>query len=289
MYRLIIIFIVFFCSSSLSAASSPLFTQLYQYAKFSDLAYSSMKKIQAGVAAQGYQLNQAKALAGYDVAYFIASDDKKQQQIISIRGSQNMRNAALDMSLQLVPEAHLGIRLHEGFASAAAAVYADIKPYLNSNYQINITGHSLGGAVAAILAMHLSIDRYSIGRVVTFAQPKITDMQGAKTYAYLNILRVTTDKDAVPLLPPFSFNSVSLSEIYWHVGDEILLYSGEQYTRLNAQQSILRAADLMMQMPDGGNIQAHKMTYYLRLLQSKLKQSIYRPYKSMANPLNWIF
>jgi len=90
-------------------------------------------------------------------------------------------------------------------------------------------------------------------------------------------------------LPPFSFNNVSLSEIYWHVGDEILLYSGEQYTRLNAQQSILRAADLMMQIPDEQNIEAHKMRYYLYVLQPKLRQAIYLPYKSMANPFNWIF
>ena len=83
---------------------------------------------------------------------------------------------------------HAEIRLHQGFAQAAESLYLAIRPHLNKNYKITTTGHSLGGAVALILAMYLDKDHYLLDKVVTFGQPKVTNVTGAQHYRHLKRL-----------------------------------------------------------------------------------------------------
>lgn len=288
MLRSVCLMAVLFFSAQLQA-STQLFKMVYPYALLSDVAYSSVDKIRSLVEAQGYQLDYAAALPGYEVAYFIASNAQSHQQIISVRGSTNLDHVMLNMAVRLVFDPHIGIRLHQGFGHTAAALYQDARPHLKPGYTISTTGHSLGGAVALILAMHLNADNYKLDKIITFGQPKVTDMNGAQRYTHLNILRVTTEKDPVPLFPPFSIMDMKMPEVYWHVGNELLLYPGFAYSQLSAGDSMLRAADLFTQMPDENNIRHHYMSSYLKLLVPKLSNAAFVPYKSMANPLNWIF
>ena len=50
------------------------------------------------------------------------------------------------------------IPVHAGFDLAARAIYVDVKPYLKPGYKTYVTGHSLGGAVAAILTIYMIED-----------------------------------------------------------------------------------------------------------------------------------
>ena len=63
-----------------------------------------------------------------------------------------------------------------------------------------MVGHSLGGAVASILAINLDIDGYKVGGVTTFGQPKFTDKVGMEKYKHIPITRVVNEKDVVPLV-----------------------------------------------------------------------------------------
>ena len=82
----------------------------------------------------------------------------------------------VDILLKLRVDKKTGIPLHEGFSFAARQVYADLKPLLKTDYRIRTTGHSLGGAVALILAMYLDVDQFDIDHVITFGQPKVTNL-----------------------------------------------------------------------------------------------------------------
>ncbi|MDF1591912.1 MAG: hypothetical protein P1P89_10390 [Desulfobacterales bacterium] len=54
--------------------------------------------------------------------------------------------------------------------AASQRIFAEIKPQLRKDFTIDTTGHSLGGAVAVILAMYLDVNHYAIGQVVTFGK-----------------------------------------------------------------------------------------------------------------------
>ena len=70
-----------------------------------------------------------------------------------------------------------------------------------------MTGHSLGGAVAAILTAYMVNDGYKVERCVTFGQPKFTNADGVAQLEKLPITRVVDENDLVPMLPPIAFLS----------------------------------------------------------------------------------
>lgn len=67
---------------------------------------------------------------------------------------------------------------------------------------MKLTGHSLGGAVAVIVAAKLKLRGYNVGKVTTFGAPMITDARGAAHLREMvNVMRVTHERDPVPLTP----------------------------------------------------------------------------------------
>ena len=94
------------------------------------------------------------------------------------------------------------IPVHAGFDLAARAIYDDVRPYLKAGYKTYLTGHSLGGAVAAILTIYMIEDGVEVVRVVTFGQPRFTTADGVKRLSFLPLARVVDENDIVPMVPP---------------------------------------------------------------------------------------
>ena len=93
-------------------------------------------------------------------------------------------------------------RVHRGFAGAVDALWPRVLEALESCGQSRdlwITGHSLGGAVAVLVASRVS-PAHSLKGVVTFGQPRIGDEQFAAGFRP-RLLRFTTERDLVPKLP----------------------------------------------------------------------------------------
>lgn len=122
----------------------------------------------------------------------------------------------------------MGIPVHRGFLNSAQQVYAQVRPLLDQEYEVRLTGHSLGGAVAAILLMMLKEDGFTLGQSVTFGQPKVTNEDGVEKYHDLPLLRVVNLEDPVPLLPPPTLLS-SLNGPYRHFGAEVWLLGGSEF------------------------------------------------------------
>jgi predicted lipase len=82
---------------------------------------------------------------------------------------------------------------------ALRAVLAD-----TSITSLRITGHSLGSAVATLLAMDVAGNAVFTPRVYTFASPRVGDKVFAGTYDGLipDSWRIDNLHDIVPLLPP---------------------------------------------------------------------------------------
>jgi hypothetical protein len=135
----------------------------------------------------------------------------------------------LDVDYNKILESRLQIPLHKGFSDAAMAVYQFAKPLLKTDYEIRISGHSLGGAAAVIVLMLLQEDGYKLGQAMTFGQPKVTNRDGARKYGSLPLLRFVNAKDPVPSLPPLEVFAVLDEGPYRHFGPEVVLEEGTAY------------------------------------------------------------
>jgi hypothetical protein len=190
--------------------------------------------------------------------------------MIAVRGTVDKANWSLDEDTRGISDDKAHILVHEGFSNAASAIYADLKHHLKPGYEIYLTGHSLGGAVAGLLAIYLHEDGYNIGAAVTFGQPKFTNEAGVALYGHLPVVRVVDQNDVVAMLPD---STKSGSAKFAHMGTEVNILSGPYYALLPpaeaTRNSIGQFADdaTLISVPD------HKIAWYLANLESKLRGS----------------
>ncbi|GFZ08973.1 alpha/beta-Hydrolases superfamily protein [Actinidia rufa] len=96
---------------------------------------------------------------------------------------------------------------------------------LYGDINIMVTGHSMGGAMAAFCALDLAVNqKIQNVQVMTFGQPRIGNTAFASYYSQLvpNTIRVTNDHDIVPHLPPYY--PYLTQKTYRHFPREVWLY-----------------------------------------------------------------
>ncbi|NLQ18628.1 lipase family protein [Marinomonas sp. M1K-6] len=284
--KLILVLCLFLLSFP-SVFAAPDFATIKHQAKLSDDTYLAPNTLQQRLKEQGETLLHQSIIPASQVSYFLSQTPS--QQTIAIRGTANLENAMLDLDLELKPDAQLDIKLHQGFASGAKAVYADIKPFLSKQQTVQITGHSLGGAIAVILALYMQQDGYQISQVVTFGQPKVTNVTGAKKFTDLPLTRIVTAQDIVPLVPPISPMQIRDLDIYWHMGEEIILMDNKEFARTNGLKSMLRATKFTTSIPNEKNLIAHQMTTYLNTINALQSSSVEVDYKTDINLFGFSF
>ena len=262
------------------------FTEIHTQAIFANAAYQPEIKIRALVEASNYTLTLYDTIPEVQISFFLATNELTRTQVVSVRGTSNIENAMVDISLKLVEDKNTGVRLHEGFSFAAKRVYAELKPLLKPTYKINLTGHSLGGAVALILGMYLDADQFNIEQVITFGQPKVTNISGANKIQHLNVTRVVTPFDLVPLVPPFDPLDISNLDVYWHAGKEVILLTDTEYAVLEGTDSMLRTTRFTQKPLTEDNLNNHQMPLYLERIQAKTKSSKRVPYQTDLNLFN---
>jgi hypothetical protein len=263
------------------------FKTLHNYALIADAAYSDKASIEKVLSAQGYTLTAYEQLPGYAVSYVLATNDEVKQQLLAVRGTSNVENAMVDVAFMLLPNKPTGIKLHQGFAKSADFIYDRVKSKLNRDYRINTTGHSLGGAAALILGMYLDAGGYDVGQVITFGQPKVTNIAGSRKYSHLDVTRVVTPKDMVPLVPPLDPMDLMNMDIYWHLGTEMVLYEDNTWSELQGVDSMMRATDFLNEMLSEKNLTHHYMTEYINSLTPKLVNAKRVPYQNDFSITDW--
>jgi pimeloyl-ACP methyl ester carboxylesterase len=262
------------------------FAKIREYALLSKAAYEPEDNFATLDYLSGYRITDHRNIPQVEVSYLTAINEKTGATVIAVRGTANAENAMVDIAIKLRPDAKAGIKLHEGFALAATGIYQDLQPQLDKSKTVHLTGHSLGGAVAQILAMYLQQDDFDVGNVITFGQPKVTNIAGNKKYADLNLIRVVTPRDLVPLVPPLDPLDLQNVDIYWHGGTEILLNNDHTYSILSGASAMLRATKFTQRMVDQQNVDNHKIDIYLGLIENKLSSAEQLPYKNDFNLFN---
>ena len=169
----------------------------------------------------------------YYIYYEICPMTGKTTQQIYIRGTTIWMDIVTCLLTYMIYDHELSCHVHYGFQQHTHRILSDIVPLLSKDAHIELCGHSLGGAVASILAMKLHVRGYHITKLTTigepaylyFQPPQPLQHQGYSTtttrnnhhYHHIRSLlpkdhiRIENDCDIVPYLPPFGS----------HVGNKI--------------------------------------------------------------------
>ncbi len=212
---------------------------------------------------------------GTTTAYLLGTDDTTHRHYIGIEGTQDFRQLLTDAEAVPREDNTLTIRVHPGFAAVARAVDEDLKAkrLLKSGYTVGLTGHSLGGAAALLLAMRIEKAGGTVERLVTFGQPKVTDTAGVSAFNRLmqKTTRVVGCDDVVPFVPSLG---------YVHGGNVLLLLDSPHFEAaredLSRRPFGIALLDDLKNVRDGGAFHGHHMvTYMARLAQPRTKPWIY--------------
>jgi len=163
----------------------------------------------------------------YYMYYELAGHSDFEQQVF-VRGTSNRADLAVDLETHKQWDEEIGCYFHAGFLGRADRVLKDLGPLLKLNSVLTLSGHSLGGAVATIMAIKLQARGYTVRRVVTFGAPKFTNVQALGKFSTLPLLRICHEDDVVVGLPPASIEEVltaSWQGVYHHVGKQLLIGS----------------------------------------------------------------
>ncbi|KAJ1910476.1 hypothetical protein IWQ60_010638 [Tieghemiomyces parasiticus] len=163
--------------------------------------------------------------------------------IVAFRGTQNIQSLIMDFEASLIPwpKGDPEIKAHKGFASSLEdilpSVINTIEYYSKAmpEYQVTITGHSLGGAHAALLAYHLIRHDATMAarvRLFMYNPPRPGNKAMARLFLKLKVRawRVVVEKDVVSTMPP-------LKSGFSHMGKEIWIKNGD--TSLECDTSLL--------------------------------------------------
>jgi len=249
------------------------FTDLYAYAERSSIAYQSKLAIKSKYPST-VRINSPD---GTQVRYFLERNDKTHTQFITVRGTNNNKNLDEDLDITVRQDRRFDIPVHAGFDSAARAVYSDLKPLLKPGYKTYLTGHSLGGAVAAILAIYLIEDGVQVARVVTFGQPRFTTTEGVKRLGFLPLTRIVDENDIVPMVAPSTYTDPRFGP-YDHVGSEVILLEGPDFVFLRSHDATRIDLGDFWRSLTFADLKDHEIQKYLRRIASKATGAREVPY-----------
>ena len=124
--------------------------------------------------------------------------------------------------------------MHRGYRIIARECADALAPLMTPGYSVQLTGHSLGGAVAVATALLFRSRGASVEKVVTFGAPKLGPRETRDAAESLDVLRVVQKDDLIPLLPmsrPF------VRKPYVHLGEGVVLDNDApgRYARLTKE------------------------------------------------------
>lgn len=176
-------------------------------AEASELAYKSRPEYEK-ILKEQWGFSDVYPLDKNETQGFVAK--KENMILIAFRGTEETKNEdKFTDILACQTKTKLG-EVHYGFLRALKAVWKDVliavKNYQDNSQPVWITGHSLGGALAALAAAKLaSINAcQNIGGIYTFGQPRVGDKDFKEKFEKLlpgGAYRVTNFKDPVTLVP----------------------------------------------------------------------------------------
>ena len=164
----------------------------------------------------------------------------KQHNVLVFRGTQTQAEWLQNLNAEQVkydaPDGQDYGAVHEGFLGLTKKLNPEpiaIAKQLDPTIPCYITGHSLGAAVATLVAMEIARQVPQLKdqiQLYTFAGPRVGSPKFVQAHSQLipNSYRIVNLADSVPLVPP-----VSLGNSYTHIGQKWAFLAQLEDTLLN--------------------------------------------------------
>jgi len=157
---------------------------------------------------------------------FVAA--QRNMAIVAFRGTESVGNALTDAETALIRHAAFPGLVHLGFSHAADTVYPTVRALLTAlgrELPIWVTGHSLGGAMATLVAHRLAAEGFPVRAVYSYGSPRAGDRNFRDAYRLPNY-RFVNDNDLVPHLPlRWCYRHVGLLKLLTRDGELLEQYS----------------------------------------------------------------
>ncbi|HEY9886842.1 MAG TPA: lipase family protein [Candidatus Obscuribacterales bacterium] len=216
---------------------------------------------------------------------------KKQHIVLVFRGSQQsadwgtnfkfrMKQFAIVQTQQeaAIPTGEVHRGFQDAWQSVEKRVVYQLKQWWTPETQLWVTGHSLGGALAALAATSLEYQGFKVAGLYTFGQPRVGDwaftrqvnaQMGDRMFRYVN------NNDVVPMIPP-QFNPANPGRLYGHMGQfRYIDFRGRLHDHSYLSQrwlDRLLGFIVSVRQPGADMIADHMMEFYVRYLQHDLDQ-----------------
>ena len=175
------------------------------FAKFSKYAYLNQQEARTAAKVEGFPKTEFVDIDGAQAYVFYNNTDL----IIACRGTQpgNMNDIYADLQV-FQADSVTGNKIHQGFKEEVDKIYDTVYEIVSRRglaKKIWVCGHSLGGAMATILAQRLEFKGgYDVDTLYTYGSPRVG---GPKFRAWcdkhLNHQRFVNNNDMVPCVPTF--------------------------------------------------------------------------------------
>ncbi|KAI9264107.1 catalysis At the Interface: the anatomy of A conformational change in A triglyceride lipase, partial [Phascolomyces articulosus] len=169
-----------------------------------------------------------------DTNAMILRGDQQKKIYVVFRGTNSVRSFVVDAKFSLAdyPLAK-GAKVHKGFLASYNAIRDKVIQTLDAqveqypDYQVAITGHSLGGAQAVLHALDLlnvNGTRYNADNMLLYTQgqPRVGNLKFAQYEldSKIPVKRLTSKRDLIPHLPPLPMLYINAGEEYWIPSDD---------------------------------------------------------------------
>ncbi len=241
----------------------------FRLARLSAVAYQSKRRRKRSLATLGFRLDREIQDSAQGTQGFLAFDDRL--AVVALAGTEDVKDILKDAQIwvqegRVDPLCGKKIGVHNGFYRALRRIRKDpalfrrLEQLQGQGRSIYFTGHSLGGALAVILAYFTVLDHpgIQVSGVYTYGQP-YTGARSFQTCYDARLKAVTfryvNNDDTVPRLRP--------GKGYRHVG--IPLYLTKDGTV--AGKAAFRPMSNLESFFDTQFVDDHDITRYLQRLE----------------------
>lgn len=199
---------------------------IIKFAKISEITYKNLKESKPHFKDLGLVVVKFFDVKGAQA--YLLKDEHTSKYVLSFRGTEVTERSDIiaDMKAGKNIETTCG-KVHSGFRSEVNKIWSDIEKAVADIEKLDITGHSLGAAMATIAASRM---QNKVGTLVTFGSPRVGDKHFV---ANLNVChyRVQNNCDDVTKVPPRLMG-------FRHHGTHIYMNFHGQFRNLNPIQRV---------------------------------------------------